>query len=526
MTESERLPCPRCGEPVELHEPDCPRCGASLLVNVVLQGQPPDPRVRYRLARTLQVLPGAPALTAIQAGLVDDPPVVARAVTRAFAHEALPLLAQEGWRCRIERPVATASEGGSPLRLLLGAVAAIVLLAGVYVGWQRLLPRIEPTGPRLTDADMRATRERSPRAQPEQPVSQASAPAARSSRELAQSGLAATVSLRCSDSVGSGFFVSPDLVVTNAHVLCTNSDEILVTQSEGKKLVGRVVKKAQHIDLALVRVAYASARPLPLGDVGDVEVGDKVVIVGSPLGLDFTVHEGSVSSLRRSANHVAYLQLDAKLNPGNSGGPVIDPQGRVVGIVAMKLTGRGVEGIGLALPINYVYGAELAFVPAPSGGAASSPAFTRMVSAANRGGDALEEVSSGPPDRTAPEASDGPLLVGARVDQYGNLVLRIVRVTDVEPRFEEISVKVWSGMEVFCTMKSDIRDWKRGDANLAAAGMDPRTAKALREVSRGQTLFIGESPVRWDLCTRSKMQSGIEIELEGANPIANRLMLR
>jgi serine protease Do len=526
MPESERLPCTRCGEPVELHEPDCPRCGAGLLVNVVLHGQPPEPRLRYKLGRTLQAIPGAPAITAIQAGLADDPPIVARGVTRAFAHEVLPLLAQDGWRCSIEKHVTRAAQHPSPLRLVLGGVAAALLLAGVYVGWQKLLPRIDPSAPRLTDADLRAARERSPRAQPAQPASQPSAPAVRSSRELAQSGLAATVSLRCSDSVGSGFFVSSDLVVTNAHVLCTNSDEILVTQSEGKKLVGRVVKKAQHVDLALVRVAYASARPLPLGDVGDVEVGDKVVIVGSPLGLDFTVHEGSVSSLRRSANHVAYLQLDAKLNPGNSGGPVIDPQGRVVGIVSLKLTGQGVEGIGLALPINYVYGADLAFVPAPSGGASTSAAFTRMAEAAKRGGDALEEVSSGPPDRTAPEAGDGPLLVGARVDQYGNLVLRIVRVTDVEPRFEEISVKVWSGMEVFCTMKSDIRDWKRGDANLAAAGMDPRTAKALREISHGQTLFIGESPVRWDLCTRSKMQSGIEIELEGANPIANRLMLR
>src|SRR6185503_6369190 len=85
---------------------------------------------------------------------------------------------------------------------------------------------------------------------------------------------------------------------------------------------------------------------LPLGDVEDVALGDRVMMIGSPMGLEFTVHEGLVSHLGRVAQGVAFIQLDAKVNPGNSGGPIIDEQGRVVGVVTLKQAQA--EGIGLA----------------------------------------------------------------------------------------------------------------------------------------------------------------------------------
>ena len=85
-----------------------------------------------------------------------------------------------------------------------------------------------------------------------------------------------------------------------------------------------------RIEVLTQDVPGARAIPLPVGNVADLAVGDKVMIIGSPVGLDFTVHEGAVSSLHRSAYGVAYLQLDAKISPGNSGGPVIDGFGRVV----------------------------------------------------------------------------------------------------------------------------------------------------------------------------------------------------
>jgi serine protease Do len=330
--------------------------------------------------------------------------------------------------------------------------------------------------------------------------------------------LPATVSLRCANSVGSGFFVTSDLVVTNAHVLCPKGQGIQVGLSDERKLIGEVVQSDAQVDLGLVRVPGANAQPLPLGNVGDLAVGDKVMIIGSPVGLDFTVHEGSVSSLQRSAYGVAFVQLDAKISPGNSGGPVIDNQGRVVGVVSMKLAGRGVEGIGLALPINYIYG-ELSFVPTPPG--ASAEVFTRMVTRAKleSGGETRQASSETEEAPTLEE--DKPMLVAGYVDQYQRLVVQILRVSDHSPGFEEVSVKVWSGTQAFCTVKGDVSEWKPLDESAPQSV----AVRKLKEMIPGRNMFVGEAPLRLDLCDRTKMRSGIQVELEGAALSANRLRL-
>jgi S1-C subfamily serine protease len=117
-------------------------------------------------------------------------------------------------------------------------------------------------------------------------------------------------------------------------------ESVQVGLSDDQTLSGEVLRRDDRLDVGLVRVSGANVSPLPLGDVGEVAAADRVMIVGGPVGLDFSVQEGSLSSLQRSANGVANLQVDAKVCAGNSGGPVIDGQGRVVGIVAMKVTGR------------------------------------------------------------------------------------------------------------------------------------------------------------------------------------------
>jgi hypothetical protein len=315
-------------------------------------------------------------------------------------------------------------------------------------------------------------------------------------------------------------------LVTNAHVLCPAGEVIQVGLSNDRKVIGQVVRRDDDLDLGLVRVIGASVEPMPLGDVGDLAAGDRVMIVGSPVGLDFTVQEGSIASLQRAANGVAYLQLDAKISPGNSGGPVIDSQGRVVGIVSMKVSGEGVEGIGLAIPVNYVYSPALAFVSPPSEAAAASEAFSRMVARAQQGtDDGIPELRADAPQE-APGVDDRPLLVAGHVDRYDNLVVRVVRITEFPPAFEEITVTVWSGLDAFCTVKGDIASWTEMEPSLAASGLEPRAATAFRKIVAGRTLYVGESPLRWDLCDRTKMRRGIQIELEGANPVASRLEVR
>jgi serine protease Do len=512
MDDTERLPCAVCGEKAALAARMCPHCGASLLVDVTLRAPITDSRVRYKVARALQALPEAPPGPEIQKALMASPPAAVRRVTRAFAHSAVAVLTENGLRGSIERPAGKGNGSGHPAGALvaLGLAAALII---AVAAWQLMGRSGSSAAPNSAAV----------------PAAVAKAPSATAAtltpRQLAQRALPATVALRCRESGGSGFFVTEDLVVTNAHVLCPGGEAMEVTLSDDRKFVGQVVRSDKNVDLGLVRVTGAKATALPLGDVADLAAGDKVMIIGSPVGLDFTVQEGSISSLQRSAFGVALLQLDAKISPGNSGGPVIDARGHVVGVVVMKLAGGGVEGIGLALPINYVYSKDLAFVDPPAP-AAESEAFGKMVARAQQEvGESGGTAGAARAEETG-ELGDRPLLVAGHVDQYQRLVVRILRAAHTAPSYEEIAVKIWSGTEAFCTVKGDVSQWKKVDLDKPGSGLDVKSAMALRRIAPAATFFVGESPLRWDLCDRTKMRSAVEIELEGASPLSLRLRVR
>jgi serine protease Do len=337
-----------------------------------------------------------------------------------------------------------------------------------------------------------------------------------SSRELAKQSLPATVSLRCNESIGSGFFVEPDLVLTNAHVLCPMGEKVQVVLSDGSQMAGETVRSNEAVDLALVRVPRAGARTLPLGDVGDLELGDRIMVIGSPVGLEFTVHEGIVSHVGRVVQGVAYIQLDAKVNPGNSGGPIIDDRGRVVGVVTLKL-GQA-EGISLALPINYAYSPELGYVNPPSLEAADSAPFKGMMATATqKGGLQL-------PSTQGVSIEVRPLLGAIDYDQYRRFVLRVLRVQDAPPPYEEITVKVWSSAEHVCTLKGDIFKWKEVDPDQAGSGIPDEMLRGLKRLGATH-IFMGESALGWQSCDPARMGYNIELELVGGNPISNRMHL-
>lgn len=444
-------------------------------------------------------------------------------MNRAFAQAALSVLVAQGVRCSIERHLPPAP-GRLTRRSVLLSLGSVFVLGAVLLGWQLVVKRLAPPELRLTEQDL-ARRRVSVSPSPNDTASRKPGDTApRSPRELAQAGLAAAASLRCAMSVGSGFFVAGDLLVTNAHVLCGASDSIQVTLPDQRSLLGRVERRSELHDVALVRVAGANARPLPLGDVGDTAAGDKVMIVGSPVGLDFSVQEGSISSLQRSTDGVAFVQLDAKVSPGNSGGPVIDGQGRVVAVVSRKVLGDGVEGIGLGLPINYIYGRSLNFVGPPSAAAERSAPFAQMVAAAESARGDMKMADGG--GDAFDTSVDKPLLLSVSVDQYQRLVVRLVRITEIEPRYEEVTVRLWNGLQSFCTIKGDVSQWRPGDATLATSGLDSRTSTAFGRLTAGRALFVGESPLRWDLCDHEQLRPGLEIELVGGHPQMNRIKAR
>ena len=154
--------------------------------------------------------------------------------------------------------------------------------------------------------------------------------------------------------VGSGLIIDrAGEILTNAHVV-DGAASVTVTLDNGTKVNARTVGLDSVLDVALLRVDPAS--PLPVAQLGDsstVKVGDEVVAIGNPLGLDQTMTKGIVSGLNRTLPGVSdepMVQTDAPINPGNSGGPLVDRCGRVIGI--NTLISEDAQSIGFAIPIN------------------------------------------------------------------------------------------------------------------------------------------------------------------------------
>ncbi len=154
---------------------------------------------------------------------------------------------------------------------------------------------------------------------------------------------------------GSGFVISSDgLVLTNNHVVA-GVDRVRVVLSDGSEVDAEIVGQDAKTDLALLRLDRAAAElhPLPLGDSDEILPGDWVVAIGNPFGLDHTVTVGIVSAKGRDIGHGPYddyIQTDAAMNPGNSGGPLLNMRGEVVGINAA--INPEANTIGFAVPIN------------------------------------------------------------------------------------------------------------------------------------------------------------------------------
>jgi serine protease Do len=160
------------------------------------------------------------------------------------------------------------------------------------------------------------------------------------------------------EALGSGIVIDTNgLILTNAHVVRA-AEHVHVRRPDGEDVNTTLVGTDRDSDLALVRVSDATGLvPAPLGDSDEIDVGSFVVAIGSPLGLQHTVTLGVLSGKARGLDNsgLEFLQTDAAVNPGNSGGPLLDLSGRVVGVITAILSGGG-ENVGLnfAIPINTV----------------------------------------------------------------------------------------------------------------------------------------------------------------------------
>src|SRR5919106_3648927 len=159
--------------------------------------------------------------------------------------------------------------------------------------------------------------------------------------------------------LGSGFIIDRDgTILTNYHVV-DGAEKIVVTLSDGRSFDGKVLGRDQKTDIAIVKIDAGHDLPAAtIGDSDQLQVGEWVIAIGNPFGLDHTVTSGIVSAKGRQIGagpYDSFIQTDASINPGNSGGPLLNMRGEVVGInTAIFSQSGGNLGIGFAIPVNLV----------------------------------------------------------------------------------------------------------------------------------------------------------------------------
>ena len=237
-----------------------------------------------------------------------------------------------------------------------GGTTAVVPAASANTPLTTEFARLAPTPPR--DA-----------AGPSPPSAGSGMPAGDSApaslEDVVSQVLPAVASIDAGGARGTGFFIKPDTVLTNAHVV--GGEGSVQLRVGGTASTARVATVNAGIDVAVLRVVNANPQQatLSLGSLAGVRVGEEVVAVGSALGvLSNTVTRGIVSALR-SAGPVTLIQTDAAINPGNSGGPLIDRAGRVIGINSIGVSKQAGEGLAFAVAIDHA--AALLNGDAPSG---------------------------------------------------------------------------------------------------------------------------------------------------------------
>lgn len=164
-------------------------------------------------------------------------------------------------------------------------------------------------------------------------------------------GMESTVTVKSSEGHGSGFFISEDgFLITNYHVV-RDEDSVTIITNSGVSFEAEVRRKNMVHDLALLKIDDETFIPFRISE-NQPEITSQVYAIGTPASEEFSqsISSGIISGIRRVDKINSFIQTDAKLNPGNSGGPMIKTDGSVIGVVNARISGPNVEGIGFAIP--------------------------------------------------------------------------------------------------------------------------------------------------------------------------------
>ena len=170
---------------------------------------------------------------------------------------------------------------------------------------------------------------------------------------IIEDAIKSVVTIRTDVSQGTGFIITQEgYIVTNYHVM-ENAKLVGIFTYDSETYSVNLIGYNSNFDIALLKIS-GDFKKLKLADSDDIQIGEKVIAIGNPLGLQFSVSEGIISATHRQgpSGINAYIQTDAALNPGNSGGPLINTEGKVIGINNFKVSGG--ESLGFALESNYI----------------------------------------------------------------------------------------------------------------------------------------------------------------------------
>ncbi|MAK55020.1 MAG: serine peptidase [Pusillimonas sp.] len=312
--------------------------------------------------------------------------------------------------------------------------------------------------------------------------------------------------------VGSGFIISKDgYILTNTHVVAGASD-IHVTLTNGKEYEAEIVGTDARTDVALIKIDASDLKPLPVGTSKTLKKGQWVLAIGSPFGLESTVTSGIVSAINRdTGDYLPFIQTDVAVNPGNSGGPLLNLAGEVVGINSQIVSrSGGFMGISLAIPIDEAMRVveqlkEHGKVTRGRIGVQIGPVSEEVAKAiglnTEKGAMVSHVQKDGPADKAGVQAGDViTSFNGEPINQWSDLP-RIVGGTQPDTR---ATMKVWrKGKEV--SLRVRVGEFEADEASTGATPA-PQAEEAATDV-----LGLGVQPVPADVLKNENLKHGVMV---------------
>ncbi|MBL8344015.1 MAG: DegQ family serine endoprotease [Rubrivivax sp.] len=290
--------------------------------------------------------------------------------------------------------------------------------------------------------------------------------------------------------VGSGFVLTADgFIMTNAHVV-DGADEVIVTFTDKRELKARVVGTDRRTDVAVIKVEAVGLPAVRIGDVSRLRVGEWVMAIGSPFGLDNTVTAGIVSAKQRdTGDYLPFIQTDVAINPGNSGGPLLNLRGEVVGINSQIYSrSGGFMGISFAIPIDEAM--RVADQLRTNGrvvrgriGVQIAPVTKEVAESIGLGqprGALVQSVEKdGPADKAGVEAGDIILRVDGRTVEKSGDLPRIIGGTKPGSRSSLQVYRRGNSRDIVVTVAEFEPDRSARRPAAAEPGSAPQTAKSV-----------------------------------------------